>query len=125
MTGTGDDIGGLVGCNYGNGLIIASYATGRVSGSSLTIYVGGLIGDDSGTVADGYWNTQTSGQAGSYDGIGPTTGELQSPTGYNGIYADWDIDIDGDGVVDDPWDFGASDQYPVLRYAGLSVTAQR
>ena len=125
VTGTGDDIGGLVGRSYGNGLIIASYATGRVSGSGLTTYVGGLIGDNSGTIADSYWDTQTSGQAGSYGGIGQTTGELQSPTGYTGIYANWDMDIDGDGVVDDPWDFGASNQYPVLQYAGLSVAAQR
>ena len=125
VTGTGDDIGGLVGRSYGNGLIIASYATGRVSGSGLTTYVGGLIGDNSGTVADSYWDTQTSGQAGSYGGIGQSTGELQSPTGYSGIYANWNIDIDGDGVVDDPWDFGAPDQYPVLKYAGLSVAAQR
>ena len=125
VAGTGDGIGGLVGRSYGNGLILASYATGRVSGSGLTTYVGGLIGDNSGTIANSYWDTQTSGQAGSYGGLGQTTRELQSPIGYTGIYSDWDLDIDGDGVVDNPWDFGASNQYAVLRYAGHSVAAQR
>ena len=32
-----------------------------------------------------------------------TTSELQSPTGYTGIYADWNVDLDGDGARDDPW----------------------
>lgn len=125
VTGTGDDIGGLVGASYENGMIIASYATGKVSGSGLTAHIGGLAGANSGTIADSYWDTQTSGQASSYGGIGKTTGELQHLTGYAGIYANWDIDIDGDGIVDNPWDFGASNQYPALQYAGLSVAAQR
>ena len=125
VTGTGDDIGGLVGRSYGNGLIVASYATGRVTGSGLTAYVGGLIGANSGTIADSYWDTQTSHQARSYGGIGQTTGELQSPTGYTGIYSNWNMDIDSDGAADDPWDFGAPNQYPAIKYAGLSVAEQR
>ena len=125
VSGTGDDVGGLVGTSYENGAIIASYATGSVSGSGLTDYIGGLAGDNSGTIADSYWDTQASGQAGSYGGIGKTTSELQHPTGYTGIYANWNMDINGDGIVDNPWDFGGSNQYPALRYAGLSVATQR
>ena len=38
-----------------------------------------------------------------------------APTGYAGIYADWNLDLDGDSANDDPWDFGANDQYPALK----------
>ena len=45
---------------------------------------------------------------------------LQSPTGYEGIYASWNINIDsyasvGDTEVDDPWSFGTSSEYPTLK----------
>ena len=39
---------------------------------------------------------------------------MQSPTGYTGIYASWNIDLDGDGNSDNPWVFGTSSQYPTL-----------
>ena len=58
-----------------------------------------------------------------------TTSELQSPTSYAGIYADWNVDVDeglasgvddatmpGDATPDDPWDFGTNSEYPVLKY---------
>ena len=106
-----------------------SYAVGRVSGSSL---VGGLIGDNTGTVTDSYWDTVTSGQSHSGGGQGKTTSELQSPTGYTGIYANWNVDLDDadrdrNPVTggDDPWDFGTSSQYPVLKYGGLDPEQQR
>ena len=107
-------IGGLVGSNQG-GAITATYATGAVSGTRLLI--GGLVGDnDRGTISASYWDTQTSGQSTSDGGVGKTTSELQSPTGYSGIYADWNVDLDGDGTGDDPWDFGTTSDYPVLDY---------
>ena len=34
------------------------------------------------------------------------------------------MDVDGISGTDDPWTFGASDQYPVLKYAGMDTTAQ-
>ena len=58
-------------------------------------------------------------------GIGKTTQELRSPADYIGIYADRNVDINGDNLPDDPWDFGTSTQYPVLKYVGLDVAAQR
>ena len=45
---------------------------------------------------------------------GQTTTALQTPTGYSGIYADWNVDLDGDTRTDDPWDFGTASQYPAL-----------
>ena len=124
---SGDEfVGGLVGSNVGR--VVASYATGRVSGEA---HVGGLIGQISSTplrIADSYWDTRTSGLAigigyGDTAGVeGKTTTELQSPNGYTGIYRSWNADLDdADGDddpatgVDDPWFFGTSNQYPVLK----------
>ena len=59
-------------------------------------------------------------------GTGKTTAQLQTPTAYGtadtDIYKNWNIDLDnadGDGNdttgKDDPWDFGATYQYPALK----------
>ena len=150
-------VGGLVGLFGGGGDLQASYATGDVSGAfrvggllgqsgvntsysysignvSGTGVVGGLIGEKhrSVTVTESFWDTVTSGQAHSNGGTGLTTSELQSPAGYTGIYASWNVDLDNQDRdnnqatgTDDPWDFGTSSQYPVLKYGGLSVADQR
>ena len=117
----GSNTGGLVGDNF-VGRIIASYSIGSVSdydGVSVFVDVGGLVGSnfgDRGTARDSYWDTQTSGQSESAGGEGKTTSELQSPTGYTGIYENWNVDLDDDGVGDDLWDFGNASQYPTLRH---------
>ena len=117
----GSNTGGLVGSNFG-GTIIASYSIGSVSdynGVSVFFDVGGLVGSnfaDRGSTRDSYWDTQTSGQSESAGGEGKTTSELQSPTGYTGIYENWNVDLDEDGVGDDLWDFGDASQYPRLRH---------
>ena len=119
VTGTGDNyVGGLVGRNS-SGTITASYASGSVTGNN---YVGGLVGfDNLGTITASYWDTGTSGQTTSAGGTGQTTSQLQSPTGYTGIYADWNVDIDNADADDDtstggdnPWDFGTASQYPTI-----------
>ena len=124
------DVGGLVGKN--SATITASYAIGRVSGQAD---IGGLVGqDDSGTISDSYWNTATAGvkvSVGSDDedgngeingteaettgASGKTTSELQTPTGYTDIYANWDLNVDNTGGADDPWYFGTASDYPVLK----------
>ena len=125
VSGSGDGIGGLVGWDSGT-TITASYAVGRVSASGNTSNIGGLVGSGGlGFITASYWNTETTGQAGSYGGIGKTTAELQSPTGYTGIYAGWNLDLDSDRAVDNPWHFGNSRQYPALQYASLDPAAQR
>ena len=112
------DVGGLVGLNFSSP-ITASYATGSVSGTGSL--VGGLVGLNYGTITASYWDTQTTGQATSAGGTGKTTSQLQSPTGYTGIYLNWNVDIDnadGDDTLatggDTPWDFGTASQYPML-----------
>ncbi len=109
-------VGGLVGRS--NGEVKASYATGAVSG---TTKAGGLIGDNRGTTpTNSYFDTDTSGQT--HATQGKTTAELQAPTGYNtpasNIYANWNVDLDGDDTNDDPWDFGDGYQYPALKLDG-------
>ena len=121
----GDSVGGLVGDNGNTGTITASYATGPVSGSSG---VGGLAGNNDGNITASYFDASTSGLTdavgtGEASGaVGVTTGELQTPTGYDGIYADWNVDLDnadGDDMLetgeDSPWDFGTDAQYPALK----------
>ena len=107
----GSYVGGLVGSNWGN--VTTSYAVGSVLAGGN---VGGLVGHHgAGAVTASYWDRQTSGQARSPAGQGKTTAELQEPTGYTGIYAGWNVDVDGDGNADDPWSFGTTTQYPALR----------
>ena len=104
-------VGGLVGQHRGT--LTASYATGRVRG---TDEAGGLVGavSEPGTVMASYWDTETSGLASSAAGRGLTTSALQRPTAYGGPYAGWNVDVDGDGVLDGPWHLGTAAQYPVL-----------
>ena len=130
---TGNEgVGGLVGQNEFDAFITASYATGGVTGANG---VGGLVGSsdrthDEGGIMASYWNTQTSGQtAGGRVGEfaagleGKTTAELQAPTGYTGIYASWNTDLENADGDDDPatgatdfWDFGTKRQYPILKW---------
>ncbi len=126
--------GGLVGSNQG--FVRANWAEVTVNGGTN---VGGLVGFDIGTVSAGYARGATvtgtsrvngvvgrpaSGTVHTYydktvntvdHSFGRTTTELQAPTGYTGIYANWNSDLDGDMSADNPWDFGAADQYPVLK----------
>ena len=107
--------------------VVTSYATGSVQGDDN---VGGLIGKLApgrfrvGTIVKidhSYWDHLTSGQLSGIGLIvdaspdvgpplveGKTTEELQSPTGYSGIYETWDDEAD-------VWDFGTSAQYPALK----------
>lgn len=82
---------------------------------------GGLVGAAGNiSISSSYWDTDTSGMtvgvgSGNLPGAeGKTTPELQTPTGYTGIYTSWNIDVDGDGAPDDVWDFGAASEYPTL-----------
>ena len=151
-TTTAGNAGGLVG-GHNNGAIVASYAAGPVSAQSGSAYAGppaghGLSGGVStptywvGAVRESYWDTQATGQTSTYatsqagvdggdigTGIvtmagGQTTVALKSPTGYTGIYANWNIDLDGDDAPDDPWDFGASSEYPSLKWGGHDPARQ-
>lgn len=112
-----------LGALLGSGAATASYATGRVW-TSGTFRSGGLVGQGCGGTlpdcADSYWDSTTSGlETSTPHGVSRTTAQLQAPTGYSGIYAGWNVDVDGDDASDDPWDFGTSAQYPALKVDGV------
>ena len=123
-------VGGLIGHSCG-GVVFSSYATGRVSGDRR---VGGLIGTQSAsaTIRSSYWDVETSGRlvgVGADDrndnraidegetvakGLaGKTTAELQAPTGYTDLYAEWHREFEGSRP--DVWDFGSAAQNPALK----------
>ena len=133
-TSTGGGVGGLAGSSCG--IIEASYSTGMVSGTAA---VGGLVGSGRSVrfPQPSYWDIEASGlrvgvgeddtnDNGVIDGdellririAGLSTAELQAPTDYAGIYGMWDVDLGGrdfgDGEPDEPWNFGATTQYPAL-----------
>jgi len=92
-----------------------------------------------GTVHSSYWDSDTSDISSGY-GTAQTSSDLRMPTDYTGIYTAWagGLSISGDNAVenitiycdrdndgsigaderDDAnriWDFGAADDYPVVR----------
>ena len=119
-------IGGLVG-TISQGTVIASYAAGPASASGTNSIAGGLVGYSQGNpaaITASYCDTAAAMQAdclafqnqgSSVTAPGYATGQLQAPTGYGGLYANWNIDLDGDGNGDRPWDFGSPRHYPLLR----------
>ena len=130
------NVGGLVGRHH-SGNLTNSYSTGRINRASGTATsIGGLIGLKRAvaTASNSYWDTSTSGQSTSAGGsgvTGKTTRQLQTPTGYTGIYANWNTDLDNadadnDATTgkDNPWTFGNKMQYPMLDYDGMSTTPQ-
>ncbi len=105
-------VGGVVGSNEGS--VHSVYALGTVTGDNL---VHGVVGHT-------YHQTDLATAGVYYNGdVNPvssppysqTTAALKAPTDYTGIYASWNTDLDGDGVVDDPWDFGTASDYPRLK----------
>ena len=132
-TGSSTQVGGgLVGENLGT--IAASYSTGAVTGACPNKL--GLADAGTGsTFTASYWDTTRSGiddDADSNPPEGRTSAQLRNPTGYSGIYADWDDqDVDNDGSVgvaadadDDAWDFGGAWDWPVLKFGGHDTARQ-
>ncbi len=102
-------VGGLVGHNGGE--VSAAYSLGTVSGDDR---VHGVVGwTDGGVLNEVYFRSDINPDI---DDIhAKTKAELATPTDYTGIYADWDVDLDGDGASDDPWDFWTERRYPRLK----------
>ena len=124
-SGSNSRAGGLVGSN--DRTITASYARGRVTATGSGSAAGGLVGSSlrTATVTASYWDTTASGQTGSAGGTGQTSRALQTPIGYTGIYANWNLNLDGTAGGDSPWHFGGDYQYPILAYETLSAAPQR
>ena len=124
--------GGLIGevSNPGAAAIVDSYATGPVSHDGgvgdprLGGLVGRVVGGNTAATTASYYDRDATGRTTSARGVGQSTADLQRPTGYDGIYAAWNIDLDGDYAPDDPWDFGTSGQYPSLKWGGFDPARQ-
>ena len=108
--------------------IDSSYARGRVgyTGSVTQSTLAGLVAIATPSqVTNSRWDRFTTEQQAQIGGGSrQTTAALQTPTGYTGIYGSWNVDVDGDGNRDDPWEFGTASQYPILKYGGFSPVAQ-
>lgn len=124
------NLGGLVGENFPGLRIAYTYATGRLFSWYRGASIGGLVGRNYSEedFVSSYWDTETTGQSsavgeGRVSNVeGKTTAELQGPTDYVGIYADWLTDYDDDDEdcdkatgVEDVWEFGRSSDYPTLK----------
>ncbi len=135
-----NNAGGLVGALDGSGTNVhVAYAIGAVDASGgSTNNEGGLVGNitNSATVTNSHWNI-TVNMFTAESNVSKTTAQLRMPTDYPGstettaTFYRWNVDLDnadGDNSPisggDDPWDFGASGDYPVLSYGGISLAAQ-
>jgi hypothetical protein len=98
-------IGGLVGYNVGS--ITNSYAVGPVKGTS---YIGGLCGfNNSGTITNSFWDTETSGLNWSAGGTGKTTAEMKDINTF--LSAGWDFAGESGNGLNDYWQMLPND-YP-------------
>lgn len=78
FTGGVSSSGGVI----GTGEVYRSYSTGEVSGNSS---VGGFVGTNDGTVADAYWNTESSGVSNSDGGEGLNDQEFGTQGSFSGF----------------------------------------
>ena len=95
-----DYIGGLCGKN-GAGTITNCYATGAVTGGASSEHLGGLCGDNSDTITNCFWDTETSGISTSSGGTGKTTAQMQSQSTFEA--AGWDFIEESVNGTDDIW----------------------
>jgi len=86
-------IGGLIGQN--NCAVSKCYSTGSITtgtaGQGIT-YIGGLIGrnyEETGTVVNSFWDTETSEQSSSDGGTGKTTAQMKTKSTFTN--AGWDF----------------------------------
>ena len=113
LTGSNSRAGGLVGSRASrNASITASYATGPISATGSNSTASGITGGETRNLSPSlYWDAGTTGVSG-----GRTTSDLQSITSYTGIFANWNVNVDGQTGVEDPWEFGTAMQYPRLQF---------
>ena len=113
-TQTVSHAGGLVGVNGSSGSIKNSYTISQVMPlTDENSRVGGLVGDDSGSIIASYWDKTVNADLTTSDGDGAkTTAELKTPTAPGVTSADtyysWRTTA---------WDFGDNTHYPTLYYA--------
>jgi len=101
-----DCAGGLLG--YGGAT--NCYSSGPVVGSGKR--VGGLVGENDGSVTACFWDTQTSGQTTSAGGTGRTTAQMQTAKTF--LDAGWDFVGETANGGEDLWWIDEGKDYPRL-----------
>lgn len=113
--------GGLIGIVV-SGVIENCYSTGVVTISDPATYAqeAGLIGSNSGTVTNCFWDTQTSGKAASSGGTGKTTAQMKTLTTFTS--ANWDFQLETVNGTNNIWGMNCSDNntYPFLSFEGFT-----
>ncbi len=111
-------IGGLVGENQS--IVKNSYSTGVAT----TSIPQGLIGYNTGTVTNSFWDTETSGALNSYGSTGKTTAEMKTQSTFIG--AGWDFVGEITNGTEDIWGFNGSDNsgYPFLVWQNYPTPVQ-
>ncbi len=100
------------------GSITSSYCIGTVSGNT-NINPGGLAGDNSGSIISSFWDIQTSGLSTSKGGIGKTTAEMQDIDTY--LNAGWDfVDEQSNGTCDF-WCFQEGTYPQLAAFSGYAI----
>ena len=128
-----------MGNNVGDCTVSNSYATGAVTGTGDNVG-GLVGFNDRSTVTASYYNSETTGQSDTGKGDPKTTAELLTPTGSTGIYqtwnaTDWDfgtneeypvlkIDVNGNGTVGDAADLLAQRPPPEDAFIEVSTLEQ-
>ncbi len=109
VASSGNYVGGLVGHN--TGFLANTYASGSVTTSGN--YFGGLMGHNSGggTLSNGYWDTQTSGQSTSAGG-GGTVGKSTTQMYQQATFQGFDFEC--------VWTINEGVSYPELTFADCS-----
>ena len=116
--------GGLAGGDGGTATVSTSWSAGAVTGACPD--KAGLVGGPVAATAS-WWDAAASGIPDDADLDSPegrSTSDLQTPTGYTDLYANWNVDLDGDYEADDPWHFGSPRQYPSLKWGGFDPSKQ-
>jgi hypothetical protein len=108
VSGTGYDIGGLVGNNSGR--IATSYSVGSASGPHFIW--SGLVGGGDGSITASFWDVEISGVDSRGSDKGKTTAQMQTASTF--LDAGWDFVGETDNGTEDIWWIDEGRDYPRL-----------
>ncbi|MCP4708767.1 MAG: hypothetical protein GY869_09095, partial [Planctomycetes bacterium] len=109
---TGDTfIGGLVGNNHADsGAILNCYSSGNIIGTGMN--VGGMVGQNTGSISQSFWDIDTSGLTISSGGIGKATTDMLKQSTFTEMGWDFCGEIINGGK--DIWCIAEGNGYPRL-----------
>ena len=119
VSGLGNNVGGLVGSTLNASKIENSYATGTVEGSDSSSHVGGLVGNDTSImISNSYW---LSGSA-SGGGTNVPTDTERTVEQLTSPTTPGTVSTDAYYTWrNEDWDFGTSNQFPIIKDSGSDI----